>query len=153
MPPLPKHPSVRARRNRTSTNATLTVVENPKVPPLPRDHDWRKETRRWWKDAWSSPMSAEFDDSDLHVLLRLAMLVDAYYIACGLVNVDKMVKLASEIRLQEKRFGLTPMDRRTLQWTIEQGEKAAQATEGRRRSHRAQQVGPASGVDPRQALA
>ena len=44
----------------------------------------------------------------------------------------ELVKVAAEIRLQEVRFGLSPIDRSRLRWVIAQGEEAAEKTEARR---------------------
>lgn len=56
-------------------------------------------------------MASQFIDTDVDGLGRLALLVDRYY--CGDLS------LASEIRLQEARWGLSPVDRQRLQWTVE----------------------------------
>ena len=53
---------------------------------------------------------------------------------------------AAEIRQQGVRFGLSPIDRRRLQWEVEKGEQAATRTETRR--HRQD----AAGKDPRDVL-
>src|SRR5687767_2346233 len=78
--PTPKDVSVRARRNRTTTAATL--VANPKVttPDLP-EGEWHAMTAAWWRDVWASPMAPEFDASDVHGLFVLARLVDAFWVA------------------------------------------------------------------------
>lgn len=153
MPPVPKDPSTRARRNKTSTNAILRPVANPKIPALPKGRHWNSETRAWWKDVWSSPMAPEYDDSDFHAIQRLAMLVDVYYSASIEGDVSVMLKLAAEIRMQEQRFGLTPIDRRRLQWTIDQGEAAEEKTAKRRAAKRAAAGPKAVPDDPRSMLA
>lgn len=68
---------------------------------------WHPLTKRWWANVWSSPMAAHFIDVDIDALFRLAYLVERFY---GEGKTD----LASEIRLQEARFGLTPGDRKRL---------------------------------------
>ena len=112
--PAPKDPKLRQRRNRVSTQATLIRTSKPRTyaPRLP-DRDWHELTRAWWKDVWHSPMSEEFLEVDRHALLRLAMLVDMFWKA-------PTKELAAEIRLEQQAFGLTPIDRRRLQWTVEQ---------------------------------
>src|SRR5688572_21266126 len=113
MPPTGKHPSVRARRNKTSTAATLSVVHNVQAPELPeRETPWHPQTISWWIDTWASPMAPEFHKSDTHGLFLLALLIDDFWTAPS-------TALAAEIRLQRQCFGLTPMDRRRLQWEIE----------------------------------
>lgn len=120
--PLPKDASIRARRNTTSTKTQLVDHPKRKVPPIGKRTDvdpetgavtsraWHPNTVDWWKDLWKSPMAGEFLPSDKHSLLRLAVLVDDYWRAPS-------KDLASEIRLQEANFGMTPGDRRRLQWT------------------------------------
>lgn len=114
MPPLPKHPSHRRRRNRTSTAATLYAVTDATIPELPPSMEWHPLTRSWWVDVWSSPMSAEFDPSDLHGMLVLAVVVNRFWL-------EPSPSRAAEIRLQRQCFGLSPIDRRRLQWEIEGG--------------------------------
>lgn len=128
MPPLPKHPSARARRNKVAGARTLTVVHDVETPPLPAlelDVDWHPMTEAWWDGIWSSPMAPEFDPSDLHGLYLLARLVDAFWY-------EPSTALAAEIRLQRQCFGLSPIDRRRLQWEIDRGEEAEEKTRGRR---------------------
>jgi hypothetical protein len=117
--PPAKHQSVRARANKTSTRATLTErtedeLEEFEIPALPPRHvlkrkdgqeyyveePWHPLTLEWWVDIWESPMSGEFHSSD--------------------PNKDTH----AEVRLAQKDYGLTPMDRRRLEWTIESADKA-----------------------------
>ena len=116
--PTPKPSNLRQRKNKVSTAAKLAVEEQPaKLPSLPRGRAWDKRTRAWWKDIWESPMAGEFLASDRHELYILAVLVDSSW------NDTSDLKLASEIRLQRQCFGLTPIDRRRLQWEVERLEK------------------------------
>lgn len=118
MPPLPKDAALRQRRNRTSTNTKLNTdarVRAPKLPP--RATPWHPLTVSWWRDIWRSPMAPEFLKSDIHGLYVLADLVDRYW-------TEPTTSLAAEIRLQRQCFGLTPIDRRRLQWEIAKGEDA-----------------------------
>lgn len=78
--------------------------------------DWHEQTRAWWKDVWHSPMAEEFLEADRHALVRLAVLVEAFWR-------EPSKELAAEIRLQEARFGLTPVDRHRLQWKVEPSER------------------------------
>ena len=117
MPTIPKDPALRQRRNKVSTRATLSVdVESKrKAPPLPKHRQWQRLTRVWWKDVWRSPMAPEFLQSDIHGLYLLAELVDRFW-------TEPSIQLAVEIRLQRQCFGLTPIDRRRLQWEVERVE-------------------------------
>lgn len=118
---------------------TKPIVGAPKLPDNPLGK-WHKLTAVWWADVWSSPMSAEFMRADLGALFRLAMLVDVFW---------KSGKLAAaaEIRLMEREFGLTPLSRRRLEWTVAQADEAAVKVE-RKRSSKARIVEN----DPREVL-
>jgi len=100
----------------------------------------------WWRDIWASPMAPEFDGSDRHGLFMLAMVVDDFWTA---ESATGRKEAAAEIRLQSQRFGLSPMDRRRLQWEIERTDEA-QAKGERRRS--AGERKPSAGGDPRKGL-
>lgn len=124
MPPMPKHQP--ARRNKSTTRATLSAVHDVQAPDLPDTDErmWHPQTLTWWADVWASPMAPEFDDSDRHGLFLLAVLVDDFWRR-------PTWQLAAEIRLQRQCFGLTPIDRRRLQWEIERTDEAQDR--GRRR--------------------
>lgn len=155
MPQRLKHHTVRRGHDRASTRATLfeptpDEIEIPALPPMRiierrrkyRDSDgitqtethmveqpWRLETQEWWESLWSSPMASEFHPSDRHGLFRLAVLIDDFW-QCPSTQAN------AEIRLAQKDYGLTPLDRRRLEWTIASAEKA---TDGRR---------PRAAIDP-----
>jgi hypothetical protein len=80
-------------------------------------------------------MASEYLRSDEHGLLLLAELIEAFWR-------EPSTKLASEIRLQGQGFGLTPIDRRRLQWEVQRVEQ-----EGQRR-----RPAPPPTTDPRRAL-
>jgi hypothetical protein len=147
MPPLPKNPSTRARRNKVAGARQLTTAHDVEVPELPDLDDvyWHPLTRSWWADIWASPMAPEFDGSDVHGLFVMAMLVNAFW------N-EPSQGLAAEIRLQRQCFGLTPIDRRRLQWEIDRGEAAERATTERRAQVRPKSA-PKGKSDPRSLLA
>lgn len=143
--PPPKHPSVRARTNRASTAATLAVDPKLVAPQLPT-RLWHEQTRAWWRDLWASPMAPEYDDSDRHGLFALAVLVDDFW-SCDEPKLRK--EIAAEIRQQRQGFGLTPIDRRRLQWEIERVDEA-QDRGDRRRSATPHKAAPVA--DPRGGL-
>jgi len=62
-------------------------------------------------------MAEEYLRVDRHALFRLALLIDLYW-------TEPTKELAGEIRLEQQAFGLTPLDRRRLEWTIERVEAA-----------------------------
>ena len=119
MPPLPKDPALRQRTNRTSTQATLsTAGKRRRMPPLPARTDgteWDERTLAFWRDTWRSPMASEFLKADTHGLYILAELVEVFWR-------EPTAARAAEIRLQRQCFGLTPIDRRRLQWEVERVE-------------------------------
>lgn len=194
MPRRKKDPSTRARRNKASTAATLTIAEpatnaeayqrltvvqlraeidrrnlgrpahavlnkrGPKAglvaalvaddspaPKLPGSHEWHPLTVEWWDDLWASPMAGEYHTSDRHALFILAALVDAFW---AMPSKD----LAAEIRLQRQAFGLTPYDRRRLEWTIETAAEAQDRGKQRRQRQAQGAKQPDKASDPRQNL-
>ncbi|MGH9005955.1 MAG: hypothetical protein ACRDYV_22745, partial [Acidimicrobiia bacterium] len=113
---------MRARANKTSTRAVLRINPKLKAPPLPgRGDGWHPLTEAWWADVWSSPMGPEYDSSDRHGLFTLAVVVDDFWRA---ESPSMRKDLAGEIRQQSQRFGLSPLDRRRLQWEIERADEA-----------------------------
>lgn len=149
-----KDPSTRARANKASTASTLGNVPTiaPELPTRPAAVDengerfygeWAEETLEWWADLWASPMAAEYHTSDRHGLFLLAVLMDDFW-------KEPSTKLASEIRLQRVAFGLTPYDRRRLEWTIETAEESKDR--GRARASRTGSKQPDPAADPRSVL-
>lgn len=136
-----------ARRNAHSTKATLSVVHDVRAPLLPKGRDWDWQTESWWRDIWASPMAPEFDESDKHGLFALAVLVDDFWKA---ESATERANLSKEIRLQRQCFGLTPIDRRRLQWEIDRGDVAEERT--RRRKSAAEPKPDEGGPDPRSGL-
>jgi hypothetical protein len=97
----------------------------PEHPKADKGKDWHPMTRRWWKDVWHSPMATEYVRADEHGLFRLAVLVDIFW-------TKPSQYIAAEIRHQQQAFGLTPLDRRRLEWSIEQVEEAREKREQKR---------------------
>jgi len=143
--PVPKNPAIRQRRNKKSTRSALPAERNPikRAPALPDNPtgEWTDLTRRWWRDVWSSPLRHEFLRADLGALFRLAILVDMFW-KTGKLSV------ATEIRLLEREFGLTPLGRRRLEWTVANAEEAKDLhTENRLKRAKVIDAG-----DPREVL-
>lgn len=143
--PAPKDASTRARRNKTSTAATLRADAGIIAPELPAN-DWHPMVIDWWRALWASPMAPEYDESDRHGLFELAIIRNDFWQA---ETAKERKDAAAEIRLQDQRFGLSPIDRRRLQWEIERTEDAKAKGE-RRRTTTAPQSGPKG--DPRAVL-
>ena len=142
--PIPKTPNTRQRRNRSASRALLPPEGRPirRTPSLPENPlgEWHELTRGWWRDVWGSPQRGEFLRADLGSLFRLAMLVNSFF-ATG------ELEYAREVRLLEREFGLTPLSRRRLEWTVAQSEEAVD----RHVQRRIKRVRVIDG-DPRQAL-
>ena len=127
--PMPKNPALRQRRNKSASRAILPpeiapIRYAPRLPEVVKG-GWHKLTRAWWRDIWSSPLRHEFLRADLGALFRLAILVDAFW-------KFQQLAIAKEIRLLEREFGLTPLSRRRLEWTITQAEEAIDRHEQKR---------------------
>lgn len=147
--PSPKHPSTRARRNKTTTAATLQS-NGRAAPALPeREVLWHDMTLAWWSDIWASPMSPEWDDSDVHNVYILAALYDDIWRA---ETAKDRKEAAGEYRLQRKDLGLTPYDRRRLEWTIESADEAKDRGNQRRSRGSASTERKTPPTDPRAGL-
>lgn len=143
--PAPKPAALRQRTNRKSTAAELVAPENPEVPALPDcGRGWHRLTVSWWKRVWSSPMSSEYLDTDADALGRLAMVVDDFHVA---ESGKERAELMKEIRLQEARFGLSPVDRARLHWEVAKGEEAEKRRKKPEKPKRPERV-----KDPRSLL-
>ena len=147
-PPKPAH--LRQRRNKDHPTSQLPTEESAltnEVPELPaRDGGWHQKVTEWWVSVWRSPMASEYLDSDMRGGLYL--LADLHQARWEATDPATLVKLSTEIRLSEPRFGLSPIDRSRLRWTIDQGERAAEKTEARREG----KAPKASKKDPRAVL-
>lgn len=162
MPARKKDPSVRARQNKAATRATLTAPDDAEIPELPERPrnldeieseivlDWHPQTLAWWADVWASPMAEQWDRSDVHNVVVVALLYDDIWRA-GSAKARK--DALAEYRLQRADLGLSPYARRRLEWTIETAEEAKDRGRQRRaKSQPASVPAPAPGADPRQLL-
>ena len=154
--PAPKPAHLRQRANTKTTRSSLPSADQARsneVPNLPeRPQGWHRMVTAWWMSVWRSPMASEYLDSDMRGgLFQLACLHQLFWEAndLGFAAINSLPKLAAEIRLQEVRFGLSPVDRSRLQWEVEKGEQAAERTESRRATKTAKKR---SGGDPRKLL-
>lgn len=143
--PLPKSSLVRQRRNKPKSQSLLPAeaqprIRAPRLPKLDDNEQWHDMAKRWWADVWSSPMRYEFLRGDEPALFRLVWLVDKFWKSGAL-------DIAREIRLMEREFGLTPLSRRRLEWSVAQAEEAKDRHE-QKRSRRAVIING----DPREVL-
>jgi len=124
--PIPKRASERQRRNKTTTAARFEVtgapMENPELGRHPTSEDgaWHPRTLDFWREVWESPMREEYLRADLDGLFALAVLIDQFWR-------HPSYHVAAEIRLQRQCYGLTPIDRRRLQWEVVRAETAGRA--------------------------
>lgn len=91
--------------------------------------DWDPQTEAWWNDVWTSPMALEWDVSDLHNVVVVALLYDDIWAAR---TAKERKEALSEYRLQRADLGLSPYSRRRLEWTIETADEAKSRGEKRR---------------------
>lgn len=119
----------KAGKAQKSTQAEQFDLDDEQGPAV-----WNPAVVRWWGDIWSSPMSNEFNDADVHGL----------YLACFYLQqtLNPLLKMSDRLNASKsyeaavKNFGLTPMSRRALQWEIEKVDAAQH--EGNIRRKRAQ---------------
>jgi len=111
---LPKPPNQRRRRNRSSTATVLYESGSVTIPDLPVENA-HQHTLDYWADLWNSPVASEMSRVDAGGLLILITLVEAFWRAD---TVTQRIDLSREIRLVAATFGLTPVSRRGLQWSI-----------------------------------
>lgn len=97
--------------------------------PNPDERVWHPLTIAAWNRAWESPMASQWLETDADGLGRLALLWDDFYKRPG-------PNVMAEIRLQETRFGLSPLDRSRLQWEVDKGEQAKQRMQQRQQPAR-----------------
>jgi len=92
-------------------------------------------------------MAAEYLDADVcGGLYDLAELYQGFWTS---TDVREQIALAAEIRQQEVRFGLSPVDRRRLQWEVERGNQAEERTKRRRQTRDLEKL---AGMDPRELM-
>jgi hypothetical protein len=151
MGPAPNPASGRsAYRKKKGSGAFLSRDVEVEAPDLPEiDRDWHPLVLEWWEDVWDSPMAQEYDASDVHGLYALALVVDDFWKA---ESISARKEASQEIRLQGLRFGLSPLDRRRLQWEIEKAEDAQNRAKKRKAREEASSRGPGIAGDPRAAL-
>lgn len=155
--PLPKDPAARQRRNKAATKATLSLVVDHDVPDMPdarhwltpmidlkngtsEDRDWPQHVVDWWYDIWSSPMSNEFDDADVHGLYLACMYLTES--TNPLIRTADRISYGKSYEAAVKNFGLTPMSRRSLQWEIARADEATEKNAKRKNSATPGDAGP-----------
>lgn len=119
MGPPPKPAHLRQRTNKKSSHATIEPLADTTAPEIPNPDGriWHPLTLKAWAHAWASPMASQWLTTDKDALGRLALLWDDFY-------QKPRAAVLAEIRLQEQRFGLSPLDRSRLQWEVSRAEDA-----------------------------
>jgi hypothetical protein len=122
------------------------------IPGLPeRPQGWAWFSEFWWDAIWSSPMSKEWHpETDYFNVVRALTHFDDWWTAETATERQKADNLFDKA---VAKLGLTPYDRRRLEWQIEQA-KGAQAQGERLRSQQppAPPAAPKAGADPRAGL-
>jgi hypothetical protein len=162
--PAPKDASVRARANKASTKATLYAIEGEvTIPPMPAAEHyvpcpfpessefyyeafWYPAVEQWWIDIWSSPMSSEFSESDMHGLYMGCMFLQETINPRN--KATERAAFATKLEQINRNYGLNPMARRSLQWEIDRGDEATDRTDKRRQA-KAQSRPATPTFDPR----
>lgn len=128
--PAPKDPSRRARRNADVVPLRVVEIEpapKPMLPPLIEEMkvdkavvrvpgEWPEPTLLWWRMLDLHPLKGEFTELDWSYLLDTARIHAAFW------NGD--LKVASELRLREAKYGFTPEDRARLRIQFAQATEA-----------------------------
>lgn len=144
MPPLPKEPSQRARRNVDSTAATIEA-QPAKMPDLGKNRPdgpaWAAQTRTAWRTWWGSPVAERWIDAYVPTLRQLAVLFDDFY---KVTTAIERRAIMAELRISGREFGLSVMSARALGWTVRRPKEEA------KRERSAIALPP--GADPRKVL-
>lgn len=128
--PLPKKRELKRGHSKQSTSAllpaALRAVENvPKLPAHPEKKKWHPLASAFWTDVWRSPMAAEYVEADIHGIIRMLILTDRFMR-------EPSVSVSAELRLLSQNYGLSPIDRRRLQWTVAKSSEAVEQVERKR---------------------
>jgi len=123
MPAVKKDPSTRKRRNRAASAETFVVEpelvggDGPAVPDLPSlgRRQWHAAVEAWWVEVWTSPFSSAYLGIDRAALEMLAVLLNDFWRAG---NARERAQAAAEIRLHRRDVGMTPYDRKRLEWQV-----------------------------------
>jgi hypothetical protein len=143
MPNQPQKPLGILTRSRRVTLQQSPNKARQALPEAPEGQAWHQLALDFWDDLWDSPMAAEYTAEDVHRLRLLLNLFDKFWKASDAGK--PIIGLAAEIRQESAGFGLSPLDRRRLQWEIERGETAEQ-----KRASRKPPTEPVA--DPRRSL-
>ena len=118
--PLPKPPGTAARRNKPEWGGRTVLIDpvpQPDLPSVEIEKDgkliewvWPVRTQEWWGMWGRTPLSAEFTETDWDFLMSTALLHARYW--------RGDMGVATELRIREAKFGVTPEDRARLRITF-----------------------------------
>lgn len=145
--PQPKHHLARQRRNKTPLSAELVPLDPDElvIPELPERiivserkredgtkyevetaGEWHPQAVAGWYEVWSSAMRSEYLDGDYAGIRALLALEHEFW---SKVERGRSTSFAhAEVRMARQQLGLTPMARRSLQWTVAQTQETVSRT-------------------------
>ncbi|GAA4845556.1 hypothetical protein GCM10023201_41060 [Actinomycetospora corticicola] len=153
MPAHKKDETTRRRANVAATRTQLGHAEaagRPRLPQFaPGKTRWHPQALRWWAELWDSPMASQYLRMDVRGLLRLAVLEHDYWSA-----VDSRTRLAVEAQIEraQRDYGLTPYDRRRLEWSVTTASPVRPISTAPSRAAAEAAPEPPPRADPRTAL-
>ena len=119
MPPLPKEPSQRVRRNK---DERLSLSRDGRARGPKPNPDWHDDTKAWW-DSWRKSIQAQvFESTDWQRLKMLARVVERFHSERMSPNAQK--ELLAEIRQNEQKLGATLEDRIRLKLDVRERESS-----------------------------
>lgn len=121
MPAKLKAPATRQRRNKVSTAAEIPLQPLDRCADLPTHRkEWHPFVVKFWGRIWDSPMAAEFCQED-YFLLAVAFEGLQAFLEKPSIGGARVVSQTFA------PFGLTPLDRRRLNWTFRRPEEPKEA--------------------------
>ena len=123
MPPLPKPPGERRRRNAPMANTlNLPKAGRKGKPPAFPDGELNDYDAKVWADLWRTPMAVAWELNNYHrTVARYLRVMRAA--ETGLAVGDVNATLLGEVRQLEDRLGLTPMALLRLRWEIDDSDE------------------------------
>jgi hypothetical protein len=104
----------------------IKVREGSELVEKRVEKDWHPEAMELWVEVWTSPMADEYQGGDYAAVRRLMLIEQALWEAAERGKTVGLATLTAEATRLSKQLGLTPMARRSLQWTVAQtGESLA----------------------------
>ena len=110
--PVPKPKNQRRNRNPKLAGDWVQLPKEGYQGRIPSVAGLRlnRDSQRWWRKIWRSPMATQWNEGDVPALKELAMLRERL--------MDGKISVAAEVRLRSDLFGLTPAGRQARRWMI-----------------------------------